>query len=179
MFPQSYFPPNYFPPSYFPSGVIQGEYAGPLLHSPADVLRWVLVQATSLGDPTVTPLPDWPGYESREPSLPDNCVTLYDTEPRDDGRSQIDGEREVHYGVQVRVRGRDKKTAAGKAWALVDALNEDIYFDVVTVPPEGTQYRVYSVSNAVGPLFIGRDSPTTDRSLYTINCFLTLDRISA
>ena len=61
----------------------------------------------------------------------------------------------------------------------MDALNEDIYFDVVTVPPEGTQYRVYSVSNAVGPLFIGRDSPTTDRSLYTINCFLTLDRISA
>ena len=149
-----------------------------MTHSPADVVRWLLVGSPlNLGaDPTVLPLGAWPLYESNEPSTPDNCVTLYDTDGKDDGRSMIDGQVLDHYGFQVRIRSVDKSTGRVKADAIRDALMGAIYQNGVVIG--AANYWVHCIANIGRALFIGTDSPNTKRSLHTINAVVSLYQIS-
>lgn len=109
----------------------------------------------------------WPVYVSNEPSYPDNCITLYDTMPRLDGRTQIDGKVHQHYGFQLRVRGSSHTAGYVKADALADALNQSIYHNTVTI--SGSQYCVQTISRVSGVIALGRDAPTSQRYLFTAN----------
>ena len=145
----------------------------PLLHSPAQILRVLLLELSDGTSPSEDV--DWPIYVSAEPDQPDNCITLYDTTPQDDGRAMFDGETWHHHGIQVRVRATDHPTGWVKAEALHTSLDEDIYRNTVTL--DAATYTVSGVYKTL-LLILGKDSPRTKRSLFTINCFTSITRES-
>lgn len=148
-----------------------------LAHSPAEVLRAVLV---GIGQGTQPPTPPaaasaWPVYASSEPAAPDNVVTVYDTAGVDDGRSMIDGELFQHYGVQVRVRA----TTHAAGWAKADAIRRALALECklrgATVA--GSSY-VLTASRIGQVLALGRETPESQRRLFTVNALLVVDPVN-
>jgi len=146
-----------------------GTPSGTLAHSPADIIRRVLI---ALGHGVDPPGTVWPIYAGAEPDLPDNCITCYDTERRGHGRTQTDGEQQEHHGVQVRVRGATHGVGYVKARALALALDQEVYQESVTIA--GTAYLVHAVSRTSGVLALGTDTPTSKRRLFTVNVLVSL-----
>jgi hypothetical protein len=138
----------------------------PLLHSPADIIRSLLV--TNLGEV-------WSVYVDSEPNTPDSVITIYDTSPRPDGRSMIDGEVWQHYGIQLRIRSLDHPTGYVKATLVHDTLAEQVKKASVTLT--GSVYLVWSVSPK-GVIRMGKDKPSTKRSLFTVNALCCVTRTS-
>lgn len=152
----------------------------PLLHSPADILRWALVAMGVGANPTSWGLNnalEWPVFNDNEPSNPDNCLTTYDTSPQDDGRSMVSGERYEHCGIQVRVRSTSANVGYVKAKSLMTLLNEQLYGEIVSVPNSAAVYEIWSVSRTQ-IIRMGKDSPTTKRSLHVLNGLVTVERLS-
>lgn len=140
-------------------------------HSPADILRWVLVGLNLGTDPTVGGA--WPIYAAGEPDQPDDCITTYDTTGTDDGRSMIDGEVFRNPGVQVRIRSTDHSTGWVKADAIFAALGQSIrnYYIVIG----STRYLVSCVTNIGNVIALGKETSSTKRSLFTINATIVVD----
>lgn len=143
-----------------------------LAHSPADVLRWLLVSDGILTDPALGSA--WPGYASNEPDLPNSQVTLYDTQGQLDGRDSPTGDRQEHQGVMVRLR-----LAAGTGftdgWAKMDAIRQwmDSGSTKRTITVGAASYRVQAVTRKTGVLYVGRE-PETNRLVFTINAIVAL-----
>lgn len=146
-----------------------------LTHSPADILRRLIVEMGLGGDPDVLPLPAWPAYVAGEPNVPDACLTLYDTTPVRDGRTLPDGETLSHYGVQIRIRSVDHPAGWAKASTIRKALDEDLDGAVLTIA--GKMYVVYCVA-ATQILALGKDQPNSKRNLFTLNLTVALRRLS-
>lgn len=146
---------------------------GTLNHSPADIVREVLIQIGQGSDPDLGD--DWPVYESGEPDSPDNCVTVYDTQGRDDGRSMPDGERAEFHGIQVRIRSQTSKEGFVKARAMAIAMDTEVLLEEVDV--DAYTYRVNSLNRTSDVLPLGKDSPGSKRSLFTINLVTSIRQI--
>lgn len=144
-----------------------------LEHSPADILRRVLIDLGHGADPPTAP---WPIYAAGMPDVSDNCMAIFDTEGRDGGRSQIDGERVQHRGFQVQLRAATHSDGFSKAEAVAIALDEEIYATSVTI--DGVTYCVHSVTRTSGPLALGKEAPKSQRSLFTINGLMMVKNIS-
>lgn len=144
--------------------------SGALTHSPADILRRALV---SLG---VGVLPedggDWPISATVEPNKPDNSITLYNTTSIKQGRSQLNGEIQEQYGIQVRVRSAGTVAGYTKANEVVIALDQSIRLTTVTI--NSSVYLIYGVSRLGGVIDLGKETPTSKRNLSTINATVTL-----
>lgn len=158
---------------------------GPLKHSPGKVVKYLLIQAGIGVDPDVLPLLPgaWPVYDHVEPSSPDQCVTVYDTEGREaGGRHQISGERQDTPGIQVRVRSPDKDS--GTAQAELIRVTLDAQFNVaVTVPDPApslgtTSYSVWSITRVGNVVDLSKYNPNAMLSLFTINAVLSLRQTS-
>lgn len=134
------------------------------LHSPAHVLSRVLI-ARGLGN--VETNSTWPVRVGREVNLPDNSITLRNTEGRSFGHTQVDGVRQEHHGVQVRVRGVTEDVAYVKCRAVALALDQDVLDDSVTI--DGTAYTVESVMTTSDVINLGKESPQSSRHLFTVN----------
>lgn len=150
--------------------------AGSLNHSPADVVRKLLITLELGHASPPTSADQWPIYVSAEPTDPDNVITLYDTEGRSHGRVHNDGERQEHHGFQVRVRARTHPLGYAKAKAIAETLDTGIYQEVVTMPDD-THYLVHAVSRGSDVLPIGFESPTSKRVLFTINALVALRQV--
>jgi hypothetical protein len=144
-----------------------------LTHSPADVVRWLLINLGLGTDPAADGL--WPIHATNEPDWPDNMLTLYDTDPSIDGRIQQTGEITEHRGVQVQVRGVDHPTAWAKVEAVRATMDETVNKHLVIV--ESSAYIVYAITRRSGPLALGRES-ATNRFLFTINVAVALRQLS-
>lgn len=144
--------------------------SGSLTHSPAEVVRQLLVDL-SLGT-----LPSaggsWPICATQELDSPDNAMTVYDTSGRLDGRTMTDGEQQEHYGFQVRVRSATHEAGHAKANAIAVALDQSVLLEVVTV--ETSVYLVQAVSRTTNVLPIGKETGLSKRSLFTINAVVSL-----
>jgi len=147
--------------------------AGSLAHSPADVIRWLLVQLGVGTDPTLATLGAWPVYDDSEPDQPDDVLTVYDTAPRVHGRTHPDGETQQHYGVQVRVRAATKTQAWAKANGVATAFDNQ-YQDVVRVG--SVDYEVHAVHHG-GVIRLGKTVPTSKRSVYTVNALAAIKQL--
>lgn len=145
---------------------------GVLVHSPADVVRRVMI-AMGLGvSPANGSTTNWPIYAESEPDRPDNVITVYNTSGRSFGSTQPDGEQQEHHGIQVRVRSITPEAGWTKANALAIALDEDLYQETVTI--DGSTYTLHSVDRTGSVLPLGRNTPTDKRSLFTINAMAVL-----
>ncbi len=134
-------------------------------NSPAEIARQLLVDL-GIGVAPATPPSDWMAYDSSEPSIPDNCLTIYDTAGSSDGRYMHDGELRYHYGLQFRIRSKDHPTGWVKADALRTALSQ-VYVQHVTIG--STNYVVHAITKIGEILVLGKDAPNSKRSLFTVN----------
>lgn len=135
---------------------------GRLIHSPADVVRALLLKRGVTSG--------WGLTANFEPSTPDNQITVYDTAGVRHGRLQY-GETQEHHGILVQVRSGTPPLAANK----INQLKQDmelVYDEVVTI--ESNSYSIHSVNHASGPVLLGREDGT-NRTLYSVN-FLTYIR---
>jgi len=143
--------------------------SGHLEESPADIIRQLLVDLSLGTEPSADG--SWPIHSTQEPDQPDDCITVYDTEGTQDGRSMIDGERFIHFGFQVRVRHAKHETGYHKADDIAMALDKTVYQNTVTIG--ANTYLVHAVSRKSGPLALGRE-PGTGRVLFTINAVASI-----
>lgn len=150
-----------------------GAPAGTLTHSPADVTRWLLCALGLATDPDDGST--WPGYATGEPSSPDNCITVYDTAGGDDGRSMVTGEVFGNNGIQVRIRSSTHTVGWQKADAIWTTLAEGVYDQTVTVG--STSYLIHCYTRIGDIIAIGKESPTSKRSIFTINCQITFRQL--
>jgi len=143
---------------------------GTLTHSPADIVRSLLVD---LGHGTVPSAGStWPVFVGNEPNSPDDAITVYDTTSRMDGRTQVDGQQHEHHGVQIRIRNGNHVDGYTKARAIAVALDETAYQNTVTI--SSTSYTVQCVSRVGGVIALGKDTPNTRRNLFTINALVSV-----
>lgn len=150
----------------------------PLLHSPADVLRWLMVSLSLGSDPTPWAGGSgnaWPIFCVSEPTEPDNCLTVKDTQGHDDGRT-MHSELEQHWGIQVRIRSIDEPTGVAKAYAIRQVLSEEVLSAPVTMVNPDATYLVYNCASFGSVLPLGKDVPRSKRSLFTINLTAVIRR---
>lgn len=146
-----------------------------LTHSPADIVRWLMV-ALGMGiDPASGTSSNWPIFQGSESNAPDNVITTYNTTGQGQGVSLIDGEVFTHYGFQVRVRsGSDPEgytKIASIRYQLARVLDR-------TVSIASSHYLIHKISNIGDPIQIGKDAPGSKRSLHTLNCTVVLTQQS-
>lgn len=146
---------------------------GLLLHSPADVLQSLVVAAGWATDPSLNQ--EWPIFVASEPVEPDDCITVYDTQGTDDGAALVNGERQEHYGIQVRVRASDPQEGYRTANALAIHLDSIMSYTAVTVAT--TNYRLTSWTRTTSIIPLGKEASTSKRSLFTFNALVTLRKL--
>ena len=146
--------------------------ANTLPHSQADIVAQLLIRDAVGVDPDVSPLGAWPVYVGGEPNTPDNCLTVYDTVGTDDGSFMVNGELFSHEGVQIRIRAKDHRTGWTKADSIQIHLAKEVLDDAVTV--SGTTYLIHNFSRISRVLVLGKDAPTSKRSLFTLNALVSV-----
>lgn len=144
---------------------------GPLLHTPADILRRLLIEWGVGTDPSPT-LQAWPVYAFNEPPSPDNVITCYDTTGRIAGRIQLTSRRIERQGCEVRVRGSKTTDAASKVLQVVNALDLTVRM-VVEVTNPTASYLVHTVTRTGSLINLGQE-PGGRRWLYTVNCLINV-----
>ncbi len=144
--------------------------SGSLSHSPADIVRRLLIDLSQGTDPSDGG--SWPIFTGAESDTPDNAITIYDAASILGGRTQIDGEVQEHYGFRVRVRAVSHAVGDAKARAIAIVLDETVYQDTVTIG--AIQYLVQAVSRKSGVLRLGKEVPGSRRHLFTINAVVAL-----
>jgi len=149
----------------------------PMKHTAAEIIRDLLVAAKLGSDPGSDPdlNSTWPVFATNEPSEPDNCITVYDTSPKQSGRSMIDGEDWSHYGVQIRIRAVDHRTGAAKAWDIHETMTTALYQNRIAL--DGVDYLVPCLANVGPPLALGVDNPNSRRSLFTLNAVSSIQPV--
>lgn len=141
-----------------------------MLHSPAAIIAKLLVAAGAGSDPPAGP---WPVFVANEPTNPSNCVTVYNTAGTSDGRSMLDGAVFTHPGIQVRVRS-DDESGWLKAEALRKLLAEGVRQASVVVGD--ATYTVYCCARISNVIPLGKEAPTSKRSIFVVNCTVALRR---
>lgn len=147
---------------------------GSLVHSPADILSYLLVSKGVGSTPTLTPTnSDWPIYAHNEPDGPDNCITVFDVQGKKNGRTMVDGEIQEHHGIQVRIRSSLSTDGYTKARVIAIVLDEQIYQEAVSV--DASNYCVHSFSRTSDVIPLGKEATTpSKRSIYVINGLIML-----
>lgn len=147
--------------------------SGSLAHSPADIIRELLIDL-SLG---VTPAvgATWPVYAASVPDKPDSLITITDTAGVLDGRNQVDGEVQEHHGFQTAVRCANHSDGYVKAETIAIAFDESVRLNTVTIG--SIQYTVYAVSRKSGVIAVGT-GPGDKRHLFTINAVVALRQVA-
>lgn len=143
-------------------------------YSPAEVLARVLTTAglgSSVSDDG-EPSGDWPIYATHEPDLPDECITIYDTEGFGGVRDFITKSVRGLSGFQVRVRAADHDTAYDKAFDVYDYLTKTLENQGVSI---GSKYYVIPCCEKFGDILdLGKESPNSQRSVCVFNALITV-----
>ncbi len=143
---------------------------GALDHSPASIVRTLLVSLSQGVDPPATS--GWTIQDTSEPDQPDDTITVYDTAGRKQGRSQIDGETFEIHGLQIRVRAANSVTGWAKARALAIVVDTSVYRNSVTIG--ASQYLVQHISRTGDVLSLGKETPNSKRSIFTLNALISV-----
>ena len=135
--------------------------SGNLTHAPSTVVRKAIVD-TSLGS-LPSSSTDWPIHVHKEPDDPDNCITVFDIEPRDQGRTMHNEPRTEYFGIQVRVRVRKRGNQKPREVAngLTTLLNG------LSVTIDSSVYSLNNVERISGPFSLGQNE--SGKFIVTIN----------
>lgn len=150
-----------------------------MIHSPADIIRAVLINRGLGSDPDLSPVQSWPVYTGGEPNSPDNVITTFGTVGIDHGREMVNGEVLGPYGFQIRVRadsyqqGRDKIETI---WEGLSELSGGVYN--LTVNLSGDSYLVACIVRFGDILELGKEVPNSKRSLFTFNALINYRKLT-
>jgi hypothetical protein len=149
-----------------------------LQNSPAEVTAAWLIQVGDAGDPTSwssgTGNTLWPVFTQGEPFTPDQLIVCKDTVGQDDGEEMVTLDLLYHYGIQIMVRAQDHLTGYIKACQIREDMAKK--GGGITVAPLGSShtYQIWCFAH-IGPVLpLGKQVPTTKRSLFTINAMLPI-----
>lgn len=160
-----------------------------LNHSPAVIVAQLLVDLGLAVAPSYAVGQDgivsysgqpWPAFSTSEPDFPDEVVTVYDQLGTNSGRFQFSGALQEFYGLQARIRSLDhdggwiKADSIRRAWAAAPGQPAPFVYDR-TVTVLGSVYLVSCFSNVKEVMILGKDSPDTKRSLFTVNAQARID----
>lgn len=150
--------------------------SGTLTHSPSDIVRQLLVNLGVGVLPVNGTITNWPiGCDTEEDS-PDNFITVQGTVGRKSGRLSFSGEVVEHHGIQIRIRSQTHPAGWTKARSVAVTIDESIRNEYVTIG--GTQYAVHALTRESGPVPLGRETPTSQRRLFTLNATVTLRQLN-
>lgn len=145
-------------------------------HSPADIVRRLTIALGVGSDPNNSPNDVWPVYQQNEPDMPDEVITLYDTEATYDGRAMFDGELFQHFGVQARVRSKSSRANVG--WSKADeiryAWSKSVRRYRLTIG--ATLYLIHSINRISGVISLGK-MPNSPRNLFTVNAIVAVTKL--
>ena len=134
-----------------------------LTKDPSEIYQYLLI-ARSLATLPSNDLA-FPVYPRREPNKPDDCITVYDTDPTLLGSDMISGYEETQYGLQIRIRTRSP--SVNKAWTIVRSLSKVNKQEVTIGYTSFVVNRCHLIS---GPISLGTSvSPQSGLYLFTIN----------
>lgn len=147
---------------------------GLLTHSPADILRYLLISKGLGITPTPTPSNSvWPIYADNEPDGPDNCITVFNTTGKKNGRYQVTGQVHEFHGIQIRIRSSISTVGYTKSRAIAITLDENVLTESVNV--SGTVYCVQSFTRTSDVIPLGKEASTpSKRSIHVINGLVML-----
>lgn len=150
--------------------------SGSLSHSPAEVVRKLLVDLGLATAPT-TPPGGWPAYVDHCPDVPARSLCVYNTESRLQGRRMVDGVVCEHYGLQVRVQSEPlaPEYAMNRARSIATVFAEQVLRNNVAIG--SSTYLVQSIARTSGVLSLGMDTANRHR-LFTINFLVSLRQLS-
>lgn len=141
-------------------------------HSPADIVRWLLIGLGLGTDPNNEGT--WPIFCDGEGDTPDNVITLYNTSGSVQGETHYNGEVQEHYGIQFRIRGGTSVIAFGKTEALKIMADQDINGSLVTI--DSIQYEVHCIARTGTVIALGKVDGK--RYVYTLNATVSLRQIT-
>jgi len=147
--------------------------SGSLTHSPADVVRHLLIALSQGTLPSDSG--SWPVYCGRIPSTPDSAIVVLDTEGVKTGRTMPDGEQQGMHGVQIHLRSTNHAAVFTKARTVAVQLDTQVNRDTVTI--SSSTYLVQSVSRVGDPIAVGKDVDTK-RDIFTINALVSVRQTS-
>ena len=149
---------------------------GALNHSPADILRQLIVDIGAGVAPTVASTTDWQTYVGMEPderSGAEQVITVTNTAGVPKGRVG-QGERQIFHGANLRIRAKTHATGYVKANATAILLDSVYQRDVVI---GGTTYLVHSVNRQGDILDLGKgDTPNNRYTFFSINVLFVTDK---
>jgi hypothetical protein len=121
----------------------------------------------------------WMGatYVSTDPDMPHKVTIINDTTGVSDGRVQISGELQQHYGLQARVRSDEYSDGWVRANAIRTLLSEGIDQAEISFN-DGTKFLVWCAAQIKDVMYIGRELPATNRKLFTLNFTITAVEIT-
>ena len=145
-----------------------------LTHSPAQIIRKLLLDqglASSSGD--------WQCFYGKEPNSPDNVLSVFGTAGKGFGSAMVNGELMGHEGFQIRVRGKDYRTAFRRADKIQTELAEVVYQQVVTIEEDSViyQYLIAAIGGVGDVLDNGADDTPASRHVFTINCTASIEEL--
>lgn len=153
-----------------------------LYHPASTILRAALISLEVGSLPNNQPARPWPIFVSSEPDQPDNAITIYDTQGTLNGRFNIDGEVQEHFGIQVRVRATSQVEGASivapylvghrKITEIAEAFDQTLRETQVTV--NGINYTIHNMSRTSGVINLGTPTDNRNRNLLTINYLATI-----
>ncbi len=138
--------------------------SGMLNHSPADIVRRVLIDR---GYGVLPPARPWPMFIASEPDHPDDVITLYDTSSQNDGREMAEGESIKHHGFQIRLSATVHKIGYQKARTIAVGMDKNVFQALAVI--DNSEYLVQCLVRKSNVIPLGKDVPTAKHSLFTIN----------
>lgn len=151
---------------------------GAFTHSPAKVIRQMLVDASLAVDPSYSTTGEkkyngnpWPAFYNQMPDDPDGAVQVMDTAGIVTQKIMYSGEMGGTEGIQIMVRGPANDSARLKADAIAVALDP---INLREVAISTSRYVVYNVQRSSRVLRLGWDAPTTKRFLFSINALVRM-----
>lgn len=144
--------------------------SGPLDHSAADIVRNLIIDlghgtAPSAGN-------DWHVYVGVMPDTPDEAIVVIDTAGEIQGKLHPIGQVVDREGVQILVRALDHYDGANKADDVAKGLDAVTQRGVTVGDVAGTgdaTYTVHAITRRSGPIALGKETPDSKRSLWSIN----------
>lgn len=149
--------------------------SGVLQHSPADIIRYMMIDLLLGIYPTSTNAP-WGISVDNTPENPDNAIVVYDTMPKYNGRSHHSGLAYEHYGMSIKIRAGVLIQGFQKCNQIVVALDSQVKRRIVTIPQitylgftiPSTQYmvhamnRTYKLRGTAAYLYLGKERSQTN-----------------
>lgn len=141
-----------------------------MTHTPAHIMREVLINHGEAYLPPDGVGSDWPVYVGSLPITGDRAIALYNMTGNLEGRYMSTGETVDHPQVHFSVRGRNDVQASEKLLGLME-MADTISREAVSL--DGKDYTVQAVHRRTGILSFGEE-PERQRNVVAFNAIVTI-----